>query len=102
MTVAELPASLQSGTKSLAALAKPESDPRIDSAWKSFDAGTAILKVRDLTGTLGGTMLIAVEYEGLRPDVRTVTATRMARIRELHDGLTQGLGQRAGCVATGG
>ena len=35
MTVAELPASLQSGTKSLAALAKPESDPRIDSAWKS-------------------------------------------------------------------
>jgi DNA-binding transcriptional regulator YiaG len=83
MTVAELPPSLEPGTKSLAALSQQEPRPKIDSAWKSFDAGTAILKVRDLTDTLGGTMLIAVEYEGLRPDVRRATATRMARIREM-------------------
>jgi hypothetical protein len=83
MTVTKLPPSLQPGTKPLAALAESEAGPRIDGVWKSFDAGTAILKVRDLTDTLGGTMLIAVEYEGLRPDVRRATATRMGRIREL-------------------
>jgi hypothetical protein len=81
MTVAEMPPSLESGTRSIAALAEQAPGPRIDGAWKSFDAGTAILKVRDLTDTLGGTMLIAVAYEGLQPDVRRATAPRMARIR---------------------
>jgi hypothetical protein len=83
MTVAEMPPSLESGTRSIAALAEQAPGPRIDGALKSFDAGTAILKVRDLTDTLGGTMLIAVAYEGLQPDVRRATAPRMARIREL-------------------
>jgi hypothetical protein len=83
MTVAGLPPSLEPGTRSCAALAEQEPGSTIVSAWKSFDAGTAILKVRDLTDALGGTMLIAVEYEGLQPDVRRATAPRMARIREL-------------------
>jgi hypothetical protein len=83
MAVADLPPSLKSSTTSIAEAVEPDLEGLLAGGWKGFDAGTEILVVRDLSATLGGTMIADVRYEGLQPDIRRVGRTRMGRIREL-------------------
>jgi len=83
MPIADLPPSLQSGTVSVADTVEPNLEELLAGIWSGVGSGTQILVVRDLSATLGGTMIADVRYEGLQPDIRRVGATRMGRIREM-------------------
>ena len=83
MTVADMPPSLETETRLVAALV------RLGPARGSTVRGRAptlapqSCRLRDLTDTFAGTMLIAVHYEGPRPDLRRVGNTDGGRIRQL-------------------